>query len=484
MPRDVEDRVRANGYAPEIEDVCAADVPTRSVEWFWRGRVPKGKLTMFDGDPDLGKSVVTMDIAARKSAGRTFPDGAPCEAGNVLIVNVEDGADDTIVPRLKAHGADLSRVFLFGGVPDGRGGTRLLDLPDDIALLEHKVIQREAALLILDPVLTMLGGDANKDQDARKALAPIKDMAERTGVAVICVRHLNKNISLSAIQRGGGNMGLIGVARAGAFFAQHPDDERLRVMAAHKSNLAEKPPSLSYRVVTSAANGAARVEWMGATNHDANSLASAPTSAAEKSKQDEAKEFLRDELSDGPMWAKQVQMDARDAGISSGTLANAKAALRVRSEKIGTEGWQWSLPDKEGDKDEDTKTEDPSHLSGLYGLYHLQNPGNGAAPHSAYVYEGNKDDKGTKGGKGSKEDPKKLIPLVAGAFDQAGSGAARNLPVYLDGTTTLAVLTNSVRSAMGLGYSPEEFPEEERRYWERVVSAVAEERRNGNGGEE
>ena len=73
---------------------------------------------------------------------------------------------------------------------------------------------------------------------------------------------------------------------------------------------------------------------------------------------------------------------------------------------------------------------------------------------------------------------------MAGAFDQAGSGAARNLPVYLDGTTTLAVLTNSVRSAMGLGYSPEEFPEEERRYWERVVSDVAEERRNGNGGEE
>jgi hypothetical protein len=113
------------------------------------------------------------------------------------------------------------------------------------------------------------------------------------------------------------------------------------------------------------------------------------------------------------------------------------------------------VPARQGRRqDEDTKTEDPSHLSGLYGLYHLQNPGNGAAPHSAYVYEGNKDDKGTKGGKGSKEDPKKLIPLVAGAFDQAGSGAARNLPVYLDGTTTLAVLTNSVRSAMGLGYSP------------------------------
>jgi hypothetical protein len=110
-----------NGQAPEIEDVCAASVTTKPVEWEWSGRIPSGKLTIFDGDPDLGKSVVTMDIAARKSTGRGFPDGEPCKAGNVLIVNVEDGIADTIVPRLEAHGADLNRVFIFSSVPDGRG---------------------------------------------------------------------------------------------------------------------------------------------------------------------------------------------------------------------------------------------------------------------------------------------------------------------------------------------------------------------------
>ena len=83
------------------------------------------------------------------------------------------------------------------------------------------MIQRKAELLIIDPVLTMLGGNANKDQDARKALTPIRDMAERTGVAVIAVRHLNKSVGLKAIQRGGGNMGLIGVARVGSFFAEN-----------------------------------------------------------------------------------------------------------------------------------------------------------------------------------------------------------------------------------------------------------------------
>ena len=132
--------VEANGHktAEEIEDVCAASVATKPVEWEWRGRIPSKKLTIFDGDPDLGKSMVTIDIAARKSTGHSFPDGAPCKAGNVLIVNVEDGVADTIVPRLEAHGADLSRVFIFSSVADVRRGTRLLDLPRDITLLENK----------------------------------------------------------------------------------------------------------------------------------------------------------------------------------------------------------------------------------------------------------------------------------------------------------------------------------------------------------
>ena len=77
---------------------------------------------------------------------------------------------------------------------------------------------------------------------------------------------------IEAIQRGGGNMGLIGVARAGSFFAEHPDDDRLRIMAPHKSNLAEKPPSLSYRILSSAEHNTARVEWRGVTDHDAKKI--------------------------------------------------------------------------------------------------------------------------------------------------------------------------------------------------------------------
>ncbi len=389
--RAVFEELHRNGHqrtGAGLAGVRADSVAVTEVTWFWQKRVPKGKLTIFDGDPDVGKSAVTMDIAARKSAGRTFPDGSPCEPGNVIIVNVEDGPGDTIVPRLMAAGADLTRVYIVSGVPDGKGGTRLLELPADIGLLESYVRECEAELLILDPIMTMLGGDANKDQDARKALAPVRDMAERTDAAVVAVRHLNKSVGLKAIQRGGGNMGLIGVARAGSFFAKDPDDDRRRVMAPHKSNLAEKPPSLVYRIVTSPVHDTARVEWMGVSEYDADGLAADATTPHERSQLDEARDFLREELSDGPVWAKQVYKDARDAGISDATLRRAKDLLRVRSEKVGTEGWAWRLLD--APKGPDGRGEG-SHAVGHEHVEHVEHvPVRDETPHenSPYLREG------------------------------------------------------------------------------------------------
>ena len=381
-----------------IEGVCASAVEIKPVEWLWYGRIPRAKMTLHDGDPDQGKSVITVDIAARASNGQGFPDGSTCEPGNVIICNVEDAADDTIVPRLKAARANLDRVFIFSSVTMGNGDKRLLELPKDVPLLEQYVTDLQADLLILDPVMTLLGGDVNKDQDARKALTPVRDMAERTGVAVVGVRHLNKAVGLKAIQRGGGNMGLIGVARAGSYFADHPDEDGVKVMAPHKANLTAKLPSLKYRIVTSALHDTARVEWIGTTDHDANSLASDAATPHEKSVLDEAKEFLQDELGDGPIWAKQVYKDARDAGISDASLRRAKAVLRVRSEKIGVDGWQWSLPSKGPEDDHRRKAEHVEYVELVEHVEHVQDRNESFSGDSPYVKEGAQGAQGAQGG--------------------------------------------------------------------------------------
>lgn len=64
---------------------------------------------------------------------------------------------------------------------------------------------------------------------------------------------------------------------------------------------------------------------------------------------DEAKEFLRDLLKDGPVPAKRCKSAVSEAALSWTTVKRAKQALGVLSIKGGIkEGWQWQLP--EGDR--------------------------------------------------------------------------------------------------------------------------------------
>ena len=92
----------------------AHQVVAQSLSWLWPERIPLGKLLMLDGDPDLGKSLIALDLCARLSTGRPFPDGRPGPGpANALVLSAEDSAADTIVPRLHRLGADMERVFVW-----------------------------------------------------------------------------------------------------------------------------------------------------------------------------------------------------------------------------------------------------------------------------------------------------------------------------------------------------------------------------------
>jgi putative DNA primase/helicase len=72
----------------------------------------------------------------------------------VIILNAEDGADDTVVPRLIAAGADLNRVHIVSAVlQEGGRGRRTFNLQADLALLEQKIAEiGDVVLVIIDPV--------------------------------------------------------------------------------------------------------------------------------------------------------------------------------------------------------------------------------------------------------------------------------------------------------------------------------------------
>src|SRR6516165_4581461 len=92
----------------------ADQVTAQAVSWLWHRRIPLGKLLILDGDPDLGKSLIALDLCARLSTGRPFPDGQPGPGpANALVLSAEDTAADTVVPRLQRLGADMRRVAVW-----------------------------------------------------------------------------------------------------------------------------------------------------------------------------------------------------------------------------------------------------------------------------------------------------------------------------------------------------------------------------------
>ena len=102
--------------SPRLRLVPMEDVVPVPVEWLWNARLPRGKLAVVAGDPGLGKSYLTLKMAAIISTGSEWPDGSRATAAEVLIVSAEDDASDTIRPRLDRLGADVSRITMIDGV--------------------------------------------------------------------------------------------------------------------------------------------------------------------------------------------------------------------------------------------------------------------------------------------------------------------------------------------------------------------------------
>jgi hypothetical protein len=336
---------------PRAETLRLSKVESRELRWFWKSRIPRGAITMHDGDPDLGKSITWIDMAARCSrAAGEFPDGEPCDGPKTtLLLSAEDPVETVIRPRFDAAGGDPEKVVLLRSVRRRRDDAPdLFSLSSDLGILEEVVQQLRPDMIVIDPITAYLGAvNSWKDQEVRRVLAPLAALAEKYDSAVILIRHLNKATKVeSVLYRGGGSIGIIGAARSGLLSAKDPDDPERRLLATYKHNLARGAETLAYRTVPSPDNPAVPiVEWLGSDARSAEQInAAAGETYEQKSTRGDARGFLKEVLADGPMPAEDVYADAKKAGITRMTLKRASADLKIVKAKQGFQGaWSWSL---------------------------------------------------------------------------------------------------------------------------------------------
>lgn len=341
-------RKRDDDAPRELVVELLADVRPERVQWLWDHRVARGKVSLWQGNPGQGKSMVTVEITAAVTTGAPLPGSRAFGPADVILASAEDALADTIRPRLDAAGGDPERVHAISLVKRGDRETFLT--LEDVDLIEQLVIKHSAALVVIDPLMAFLGkADSHRDQDVRTAISPLAKMAERTGAAVIVVVHMNKATgTASAIYRSGGSIGIVGAARTAFLVSPHPEDADRKVIACVKSNIGPIPPAISYRIVGTP-NGSARVRFeRGTLDITADQLLAAEAEAAAgKGKAvAEAENFLRDRLKEGPRPVADLKADAAANSVSFAALRRAQKKLKVKAEKAtGAKDapWQWTL---------------------------------------------------------------------------------------------------------------------------------------------
>jgi putative DNA primase/helicase len=347
----------ANDKTPArtTSSVAVADVAPEDVRWLWPQRIAVGKLTLLVGDPGLGKSFLSLDLAARVSLGSRWPDCAEhAPAGSVILLSAEDDIADTIRPRLDAAGADCTRIHVLRAVAgrDHDGDyERPFDLQRDLPVLEMLLDRLDdCRLLIIDPISCYCGKtDSHKNNEVRAVLAPLAELAARRGIAVVSVTHLRKSEG-AAVHRAMGSLAFIAAARAAWCVTRDKADEKRRLFLPLKNNLGNDQSGLAFRFAPASGHTVPALEWFAepvtTTADEALEPERKPRGRPAEERGD-AEQFLLDALADGPRLANDVKDEAINGYcIAAKTLQRARERIGVVAYRAEHRGpWLWRLSD-------------------------------------------------------------------------------------------------------------------------------------------
>lgn len=362
----------------ELVTRCLATVKPLPIRWKVPGRIAAGKLNLLAADGGVGKSTLTLHLAARLSRGEcAFGMSYPLPAeGEVLLLSCEDDLADTVVPRLLAQGADLSRCHAVEGLRGKDGKLLPFSLAHLGPLARHLEENPSVQLVIIDPIATFVGRakvDEHKEADLRAMLEPIGTLAGETGVAFLLIKHFSKAVASKVVSRVLGSVAYVNTVRLAYAIVPHPEEDGY-LLCPMKSNISPKKTSLHYCMESlyeperAAILGSEicshldagqkealgeqlfRPVFLGEVEMDADQALSSATDHGRRGPKSarECEQWLRDYLGDHAHPCSEVFQAGKVAGWSRNQLYRAKDAIGANTAKQGwAGGWVWGLAAKE-----------------------------------------------------------------------------------------------------------------------------------------
>jgi hypothetical protein len=351
---------------PGLAMTCLDTVRPVPVRWLVPDYLPLGKLVLLAGDGGHGKSTLLLHLAAALSVGRPafgldYP--APL-SGETLLIQCEDDAADTVVPRFLAAGGDISRVHLLEGVRDRAGKVQPFCLANYEAL-EAKLLEHPGIRLVgIDPAgayVSPSGVDDHKDSELRALLGPLAQLAARRRVTVALVKHLVKGATDRAVHKVSGSAGYVNSVRAAFVVAPAREDPDKKLFLPLKFNLGRRPSGLSYRLEAlgpdeqkaildrygahleaedrdQLAQQLFAVKWGGPVDATADAVFAAARRADEPGKVEKAAAWLAAFLKDHAYPSQEIVDAGKAAGFTFDNIKEAKVRLKEKGLQSSNKG--------------------------------------------------------------------------------------------------------------------------------------------------
>jgi archaellum biogenesis ATPase FlaH len=303
-------------------------VTARKVEWLWYPYIPFGKITIVQGDPGDGKTTLVLNIAAHLSNGMSLPETNK-ESTRVKIIyqSAEDGAEDTLKPRLMSARADCTQIAFIDE------SEVVVTLNDH--RLEDTINEIGARLLVLDPLQAYLSenNEMNRADGIRPIMKQLTAVAERTGCAILIIGHMNKASGSKGIYRGLGSIDITASARSVLLVGRVKNSQSIRVMAQIKNSLAEEGNPIAFEI-----NDNSAIRWIGEYDITVDELLNGEEPQNEGCKISETIAKLKNLLYGGKIPCVQIYAALHYVGISKRSVDRAKKILEIKSENRSMAG--------------------------------------------------------------------------------------------------------------------------------------------------
>lgn len=333
--------------------ILASSITERELQWLWYPYLPGNSASLIFGRGGMGKSHITVEIAAALTTGRPLPgETFKRPPQKVLMLSAEDEFDTVLVPRLRRAGANLDYVA-FPKTPF------TLDLMG-LRMMEEYIRQFSATIIFIDPIVHYMGGkvDMFRSNEVREIMGGIHQLAIKTQTTIIVVGHSRKNSEGDDVDSAMGSVDFINAVRSVLYVTKTNDGTR--VMRHAKANYSELGLSIPFTFDSS------HFEFGEPFTEDG---------TPGNSRESDITVWLRNLLKDGPVPSKEVEEAAEDEGFSMRTVARHKDEIAESfAERVGGKiKWFWRLKEPKGGKN-------GAKVPSVAGAERIGGPDQGEAP--------------------------------------------------------------------------------------------------------